>query len=324
MNTIYNMDCLKGMRLLPDNSVDLAVIDPPYNIKKDYWDDIKDYESWMKEVFVEIQRVLKDNGSFYWFHSEMEFIADMMSWLRNDTNFIFRQFIVWNKRFEGARNKGFLDGFVVVNALRNYQQMAEYCLYYTFQDETGLSKIMGNCVYPIRDYIRAEIQKSKGKIVLKDINDVLGTATNGGGVASACLSLEKSCPAMITEEHYLKLRKWLNRDKEYKFLRKEYEDLRFTFNNQKNHHSVWNYEIASKLGHVTPKPLDMIKNILLHSSKEGAIVLDCFMGSGTTALACQQTNRKFIGFETSKEYIELANSRLSQQVLFKFDEVNLE
>ncbi len=326
---IYNEDCLEGLSQIPDKSIDLIVIDPPYNIKKDSWDDIKNYEEWMKKIILELQRVLKDNGSFYMFHSEMEVVADFMNFLKNKTNFIFRQFIVWNKRFEGSPRKGFLDGYVVVDMLRNYQQMAEYILFYTFQDETGLSKIMGNCVYPIRDYIRSEIIRAKGKIVLKEINQVLGTATNGGGVASACLSLDKTCPAMITEEHYLILRDWLNERKEYEYLRKEYEDLRkeyedlrkeyedlrFTFNNQKTNHSVWNYDIENKIGHTTPKPLELIKNIILHSSKEGQIVLDCFMGSGTTALACKQLNRRYIGFEKDPEYCKIISERLSQQVL---------
>ena len=328
------MDALEFLKQIEDKSINLIVIDPPYNINKDSWDKIEDYENWLKSIILELQRVLKDNGSFYMFHSEMEVIADFMQWFRKDTNFIFRQFIVWNKRFDKAKNKGFLDGFVVVDALRNYQQMAEYILFYTFQDETGLSKIMGSCVYPIREYIRGEIIRAKGKIILGEINRVLGTADNGGGVASACLSLDKSCPAMITEEHYLKLREWLNDRKEYEDLRKEYEylrkeyedlrkeyeDLRFTFNNQKTHHSIWDYELVNKKGnHITPKPVELIKNIILHSSKEGDIVLDCFMGSGTTAIACKELNRKFIGCDNCREYVETANKRLSQNTLIELN-----
>jgi DNA modification methylase len=340
LNKIYCVDCLKGLKLVGEKSVDLIIIDPPYNIKKDSWDDVKNYEIWLKEVILELQRVLKENGSFYMFHSEMEILADFIQWFRLKTNFVFRQFIVWNKRFRGSSKKGFLDGYVCVNVLRNYQQMAEYILFYTFQDETGLSKIMGNCVYPVRDYIRSEIKKAKGKIVLKEINKVLGTATSGGGIASAYLSLEKNSPSMITEEHYFILRNWLNEDlgkeysylrkeyedlrkeysylrKEYSYLRKEYEDLRYTFNNKKTHHSVWNYDIESKQGHLTPKPLELIKNIIRHSSKKGDIVLDCFMGSGTTAVACQQLGRNFIGFETEQTYVRIAEKRLSQKTLLK-------
>ncbi len=55
--------------------------------------------------------------------------------------------------------------------------------------------------------------------------------------------------------------------------------------------------------------------MILASSNEGDRVLDCFMGSGTTAIACQQFNRKFIGIEISKEYCDIAKKRLSQQTL---------
>jgi len=302
------------MKKLPDKCIDLAIIDPPYNIKKAKWDDIKDYENLFIKWLLGIQRVLKDNGSFYFFHSEMSIIAKLMKRIESETNFIYRQFIVWNKRFYGAKSKGFLDGYVEIDGLRNYQQMAEYILFYTFQDETGLSKIMGNCVYSVRDYIRKEIIKAKGKIILKDINSVLGTAINGGGVASACLSEDKTVPAMITEEHYLKIREWLNCGTEYEYLRTEYEDLRFTFNNQKIHHSVWDFNIENeKEFHITTKPVPIIQNIILHSSKPGDLVLDCFSGSGTTAIACHKEKRRFICVEKDLQYCELSRERLEKE-----------
>ena len=316
LNRVICGDCLEIMRELPDNCVDLVLTDPPYNIKKDTWDNIKNYDEWMQNIFLEIQRVTKDNGSFYWFHSEMPFISKHMTWMEEKTNFIFRQFIVWNKKFQGGKQEGFLQGYIEPEILRNYQQFAEYILYYTFQDAIGLSKIMGNCVFPIRDYIRSEILRAKGKIVFKEINTVLGTATNGGGVASACFSLDKTEPAMVTEEHYLILRNWLNGGKEYEYLRKEYEDLRFTFNNQKTHHSVWNYDFDSqKYKHITPKPKPLLKNILKHSSNKNDIILDPFLGSGTTAVACKELGRNFIGIEINPEYCAIAENRLRQEVM---------
>ena len=307
--TIYHGDCLDILPELP--KVDLAIADPPYNISKDTWDNITNYEDWMRVVFKAVESSIKDNGSFYWFHSEMPYIARAMTSLQEQSSFIFRQFIVWNKRFDGSPRKGYLDGYCVMEDLRNYQQLAEYILFYTFQDETGLTKIMGNCVYPIRDYIRGEIEKAKGKIVLKDINAMLGTATNGGGVASACLSVDKTCPAMITEEHYLKLRDWLN-GKEYKYLRKEYEDLRFTFNNKGTHHSVWNYDFVGKQGHITPKPVNLICNIMEYSMQDSGTVLDPFLGSGTTAVAAMLLKRRCVGVEIEERYCEIAAKRCEQ------------
>ena len=97
---------------------------------------------------------------------------------------------------------------------------------------------------------------------------------------------------------------------EYEELREEYEELRYTFNNQKTHHSVWNYPIAKKQGHITPKPLEMMENILLHSTNEKSIVLDMFMGSGTTGVACKNLNRNFIGIELDEKYFTIAKKRI--------------
>ena len=63
--------------------------------------------------------------------------------------------------------------------------------------------------------------------------------------------------------------------------------------------------------HPTIKPLELIKRHILHSTKENDIVLDCFLGSGTTAVACKELNRQYIGFEINKEYFDIAQDRLS-------------
>jgi len=62
--------------------------------------------------------------------------------------------------------------------------------------------------------------------------------------------------------------------------------------------------------HPCPKPLNVIKQLILRLSNEGDLILDPFIGSGTTAVACKKLNRRFIGFEISPEYCEIANKRL--------------
>lgn len=64
--------------------------------------------------------------------------------------------------------------------------------------------------------------------------------------------------------------------------------------------------------HPTEKNVELIEWFLLISSDPENIVLDCFMGSGTTAVACSKNNRNWIGFEIEKEYIELGNRRLEE------------
>ena len=325
LNQIICGDCLEVMKELPDKSVDLVVADPPYNISKAEWDKWKrkeDYISWMGEVLKECERLLKDNGSLYFFHNNFLQMVELQNWINQNTKFVFKQMIVWNKRFEGASNKGFLDGFIEVGGLRNYQQMAEYILFYTFQDETGLTTVMldTNNFPSLRQYFK-ELQEYIG-LNIKRINLRLGHRK-----AEHCFYWKTTQWDLPTPETYQQLidtfniREWQG-FREYEDLRREYEDLRYTFNNQKTHHSVWNYEIAKKQGHITPKPTPLIENIILHSSNEGDIILDPFLGSGTTAVAALNTGRFFVGIEKEPKYVEIARQRV-EDVLEHIPEKNI-
>ena len=64
--------------------------------------------------------------------------------------------------------------------------------------------------------------------------------------------------------------------------------------------------------HPTQKPLSIIRKFIELSSKEKDLVLDCFMGSGTTGVASKQLERNFVGFEINKEYCDLSNERTKQ------------
>lgn len=315
LDMIYNEDCLEGIKKLPDKSVNLIIADPPYNIKKAEWDRIPDYIEWCGKWILECQRVLKDNGSFYWFHNNMPTISRLMIWLEENTDFIFKQFIVWNKKFKDAKNEGYLQGYNEVEGLRNYQRMAEYLLFYTFQDETGLTKIHGNndCFKQIRDYLREEKNRASLK-TCKQINQFLGVDDNGGGMASHYFSEKIGLQqwALPTKIMYEKLQRTGFFQRPYGELRQEYENLRYIFNNQKTYHSVWNCEIAEKNGHITPKPISLIENILKHSSNKDDIVLIPFVGSGNECMACQNLDRHYIGFEISSKYCEIARTRLSE------------
>lgn len=311
---LYNWDCLEVMKSIPDKSVDLALIDPPYNISKDKWDkwkSVEEYVEFMGKVFLEIQRVLKDNGSFYFFHNDFLQIVELQNWINKNTDFIFKQLLVWNKRFNEASNKGFLDGFIEVDKLRNYQKMVEYCLFYTFQDESGFKKVKEdlNNFITLRQYFK-DIQNYLG-LNKKQIIDKIGQK------ADHCFRHSSSQWDLPTSETYNQLIDVFKINeydgfKEYKELRQEYEKLRYTFNNLKKHHSVMNYEIAKKQGHVTPKNTEMLEYLIKTSSNENELVLDCFMGSGSTGVACMNTNRRFIGIELDEKYFEIAKNRIEE------------
>ena len=78
------------------------------------------------------------------------------------------------------------------------------------------------------------------------------------------------------------------------------------------YNKVKRYNITDKI-HPTQQPIDLIREILLVSSKKQDLVLDPFMGSGTTAIACIKEDRNYIGSEISKEFYELANKRIEYE-----------
>lgn len=70
----------------------------------------------------------------------------------------------------------------------------------------------------------------------------------------------------------------------------------------------------SKYGHPSEKPLEIIKKLVLTASNEGDLIFDPFMGSGTTAVACKELNRNFIGCEIETRYCEIAEKRLKNTI----------
>jgi site-specific DNA-methyltransferase (adenine-specific) len=77
--------------------------------------------------------------------------------------------------------------------------------------------------------------------------------------------------------------------------------------------SVWNMQTVSarKIGHPAPFPIELPRRLIELYSFQGEIILDPFMGSGTTALAARNTGRDYIGYEIEPEYVELSESRLA-------------
>ena len=107
---------------------------------------------------------------------------------------------------------------------------------------------------------------------------------------------------LLTKTYNLK--KWENY-REYEDLRQEYEDLRPRFNTEKGDSvsnvflSSWN-NTANKSLHPCQKPLDITKKLIQTHSNRGEKVLDMFMGSGTTGVACVNAGREFIGIEKTR------------------------
>jgi len=93
----------------------------------------------------------------------------------------------------------------------------------------------------------------------------------------------------------------------------------WTFNRQREtyENTVFEYPLVSHKEriHPTQKKVELIEDLIKIHSNENDIVLDCFMGSATTAVACLNTNRRFIGFELDSDYFKLAMSRVDSKYI---------
>jgi DNA modification methylase len=81
--------------------------------------------------------------------------------------------------------------------------------------------------------------------------------------------------------------------------------------------SVWQIGKCKEGLHETPKPVDLIRKIILHSSDKGMTVFDPFMGAGTTGVACVEEERDFIGIEMIKSNYDIAEARVAKKIIEK-------
>ena len=325
INKIHQGDCLEKLKEVSDNSVDLVIIDPPYNIKIDEWDNIgsiEEYVGWIETVCNELIRVTRKNGSIYIF-GDMNFIGDIKV-MMNKKDVKLNSWIIWDK------------GSKAQNSTRSYVNVTEHLLFYV----KGICKDLNipTELNTVRNYLREE--KRKSQITNKQFNEMFSEFYNKVG-----------CRDRSVIEHYFSEMQWVFPSKEiyeeilqktgffkknYYELKKEYRSLIFTFNvddirfkrnprdkREFNHDkqlmpNTWYFNNKQEMtlyNHTTVKPLELIKTIVKASSNKGDIILDCFMGSGTTAVACKELGRNFIGIEKESKYIDIANKRLSQKSL---------
>lgn len=297
LNKIYNEDCLEGMKRIQDNSIDLAVADPPYwkviNEQWDYqWRTESDYVEWCVKWMKEVARVLRIGGTFYCF-GYFRTLVLLIPYLES-LGLELRQQIVIDKGMRAISGR----------ATRKYKMFPNVT-------ESVLFIIKDNKKF-VKPFLK-ERQEVLG-LTAKQINEALGVKSNGGGMWSIYTG-NNVCEQFPTKELWDKLSRVLSFDYPY-------EKVAQTFNPQIGVTDVWSdidfYE--EKHIHPTQKPLKLIRRLIKASSNEDDIVLDPFSGVGTTQVGCVQTKRNFIGFEKSEEYwrksMERIRNELSQQTLF--------
>ncbi len=333
INQIICGDCLEVMKDIPDKSIDLILTDPPYYkiMKKDYagnkydwdnsWGSFEEYLSFIESCFAEFKRIIKKNGSFYCFADDkiaayIQVIGDKYFHLENN--------IVWFKP-NNMPIKGWAN-------FRSYAPVTERLLFYSCEvEKTGLQEIYEDksCFADIKMYMRGERQKimdACGFKTLEEFNQYINEITDTRSVVSRHYFADSQW-IFPTDEIYKKLQTTGFFQREYEELRREfeelkkkydglvegYESLRRPFTPKKNYTDVWEMPITGgkeRLGHPTQKPIKLIERIINTSSRGGMIVFDPFLGSGTTAHACINTGRQYIGIEKDPGYFEIAKKRI--------------
>ena len=241
LNTIIASSC-ENMKYIPNNSLHLMITSPPYNVSKEYDNDLSlnEYLSLLKNCFTETYRVLVDGGRACINIANIGRkpyipLSDYVSKIMIEIGFNMRGEIIWNKS-AGA----------------------------------GISTAWGSF-------------QSASNPILRDVHEYI---------------------LIFSKGNYKR-----ERDKEEKELRKDNitkeEFIEWT-------KSVWtmNTESAKRIGHPAPFPEELPNRLIKLFSFTNDIVIDPFMGSGTTAIAAIKNNRNFVGYEINKEYINLANNRI--------------
>lgn len=224
---------------IPDNSVHLMITSPPYNVSKEYDNDLslQEYLELLKKVFKETFRVLVYGGRACINVANIgrkPYIAlsDYISIMMVELGFDMRGEIIWNKA-AGA----------------------------------GVSTAWGSW-------------QSASNPTLRDVHEYILMFSKGGYKRE-----REDRQNSITKEQFIEWTK-----------------------------SIWtmNTESAKKIGHPAPFPEELPYRLMQLYSYVDDIILDPFMGSGTTAVSALKSDRKFIGYDTDENYIKLAANRLSR------------
>ena len=232
LNKIYNMDCLEGMKLIPDKSIDMILCDLPYGTTACKWDTIIPFEP----LWEQYKRVIKDNGAIVLTASQPFTSALVMS------------NIVWFK-YEWIWDKVLPSGMQIAK----YRPMQRHENILVFCKTT-----------PSYNPIKTLQKERKGKIYSKS--------------ESSPIKYDNGKTKIYKDKYPQSIQVFYKREKQ----------------------SL----------HPTQKPVALFEYLIKTYTNEGETVLDNCIGSGTTAVACINTNRNYIGFELSEEYCKIAEERI--------------
>lgn len=285
---VFCGDCVEIMQSLPIS--DLIICDPPYfkviSQKWDYqWRTEEEYLEWSKKYLSICYEKLRIGGTMYLF-GYFKILAKLLPILE-DLGFSLRQQIIIDKGIKAVAGR----------ATKNYKQFPT-CT------ESVLFLIKDNIQFSRKLLKKRQLEMGLSS---KEINEALGCKSNGGGMWSIYTG-KNICEQFPTKEQWDKLQEVLKFDYDY-------SKIAQTYNSQMGITDVWNdidfYK--EKRFHPTQKPINLIERLLLASSNEGDVIIDCFGGGGSTAIACKNLNRECYIIEQDEKYCKIIEERLKNE-----------
>ena len=306
-------------KLMNGDKADVAHNDPPYGMKKEkdgvindnlnYNDLLNFNKEWILLQFT----YLKENGSWYcWGIDEplMDIYSNILKPFIKEQKATFRNLITWDKGSGQGQNS---------DLTRSYATADEKCLFVMLGVQ-GFNNNSDN-YFEGFESIRSWLIKEKEKSGMN--NKKLRELTT----STHMHYWSKSQWVFPTKEHYNTIKQASNGrafNKEYEELKKEYEELkkeyystRAYFNNiHDNFNNVWHFERhirqGNEGGHATPKPIPLCERVVKSSCPPKGLVVDFFLGSGSTLIACEKTNRICYGMELDNKYCDVIIERWEQ------------
>ncbi len=297
-------DCLFESDKIKNGSVDLILTDLPYgtikNIKnvnhglseKTDWDIIVD----TKKVMNIANRILRKNGKLILF-AQQPFTNELIN--KSLPNVPFNYSMIWLKDH-------FANALTAKKAPLNYYE--DVLVFSKTHDFEG--------IHPLRPYFKNvfEFIGLSKKEILKQI----------GQRADHVFRFNSSQFSLCTEKTYLDLieKYQINKMKgfkEYKEISKISDNLQSVFNlwqGGKYKSNVLKYRKDYDGFHPTQKPILLLEDLIKTFSNPNDLIVDLTMGSGSTGVACCNTNRNFIGIEKNEEFFNIAKQRISQLTMF--------
>jgi len=298
-------DCLIESDKIESGSVDLILTDLPYGTmvgqsktgiyhngeEKHEWDNIIDTDKIMHVA----NRILRKNGKMILFAQE-PFTRELIN--KSIPNLPFNYRAIWLKDTLGS--------FMRSKSALLYR--TEDILIFSKTHDTEKS-------HPLIDYFMSELRKTG--MNQSDVNKLLGNKMGGHYFTNGV----QFC--IPTETNYNKLQ-------ETGYFQKPYSEIKeidnqfkskfaSTFNlweGGKYKDNVFEYKRDRDNYHPTQKPILLLEDLIKTFSNEGDLVVDLTMGSGSTGVACKNTNRSFIGIEKDENYFKIAEQRINARTLF--------